>query len=667
MYVEAILPVPLPHLFTYRVPEDMQHLVAPGVRLYVPFGRSRHCTALAVRTYADAPQVSYELKDVIEVLDTEPSVLPEQMRLLQWMTDYYMCAPGDVLKALLPAALRPQSDNTGRRTRRKADAQAVLTCPPNELSGLQADALAEIRRIHSEKDICLLHGVTSSGKTEVYIHLMSEQVSAGKQVLFMLPEIALTVHMTERLRRVFGDEMCVYHSRLTDAQRAAIWRKQLGPEPYKIVVGARSSVFLPFKDLGLVVVDEEHETSYKQEDPAPRYNGRNVAMVLASYYGAKVVLGSATPSLESYRSAMTGRYGLVAMDKRFGNVALPEVLISDVYELRRKKIMKGLFSPLLEDSIREALELGEQVILFRNRRGYSPQLRCTDCGWIPRCDACDVSLTYHKNMRRLTCHYCGKVYDIPAVCPECGSTHFSHSGYGTEKVEEEILKLFPGVRTARLDLDTATTTGRFQEILDDFQEGRTDILTGTQMVTKGLDFDRVSVVGVLDADSIMGVPDFRAAERAFQMLAQVAGRAGRRESRGKVIIETRSADSELLSYVRQTDYRSFFNHELEERSLFGYPPFSRIISIYVKGRTEPVLNEAVEWLAAQLTAVFGTRVLGPDAPPVARVQMQYIRKFMLKFEVGIAMAPVRERLLAIRSQMEQLYTTVTVFFDVDPM
>lgn len=537
------------------------------------------------------------------------------------------------------------------------------------LSCEQNTALEEIQHAFTEKGVCLLHGVTSSGKTEIYIHLIQHYLDEGKQVLFLLPEILLTAQLTERLRRVFGNRLGVYHSRISDAERVEVWMKQLSSEAYDVIVGVRSSVFLPFQNLGLVIVDEEHEPSYKQQDPAPRYHARNVALVLASYYGAHTLLGTATPSLESYYHARSGKYALVNLHTRYAQVALPEVRIIDTKELAKKKLMRGPFSPDLLQAISEALEVKEQIILFQNRRGFAPWVQCKSCDWIPKCVHCDVSLTYHKRMNRLTCHYCGFSTPIPASCPSCGSTELRQRGFGTEKIEDEIHLHFPEARVARMDLDTTRTRRAYENILMDFENGNTDILVGTQMVSKGLDFDRVRVVGILDADGMLNIPDFRSYERAFQMMAQVAGRAGRRGKRGVVYLQTRTPDSPVISQVVNHDYMSHYLWQMQERKMFQYPPFCHLIYVYLKYRHEQLVDCLAAELARNLRQIFGERVLGPDAPPIARIQALYVRKIVLKIELSVSLAKVRQALRNACTQIQSKgrYGSVQVYFDVDPL
>lgn len=753
LYADIILPVPLNQLFTYLVPEPLEHLTVPGVRVYVPFGKGRRLTGIVIGTHHNKPS-EHNLKEIMGVLDNVyPSVLPTQLRLIQWISEYYICSPGDVMKAVLPAGLRPDSSanehaykprtvvfvrlgknitesgisesnplfsktavrqkelferfldlsgikDEGVQTRpvtKKAfvegfkSAAAIkalqdnglietyevetgrlpefngMVRQPSVLSPFQQKALDSIHLSFRSKNVCLLHGVTSCGKTEIYIHLIKEQIDQGRQVLYLLPEIALTTQIEHRLQRVFGNDMCVYHSRCQDAVRVEVWNRQTGQNPYKLVLGARSAVMLPFRNLGLVIVDEEHEPSYKQEDPAPRYHGRNTAIMLASICGAKTLLGSATPSIESYSNALSGKYGLVTVTERYRGMQLPEISIIDTAQLKRRKYMQGLFSPQLIDNIKRALDNKRQVILFHNRRGYAGTVECPDCGWVQKCDCCDVSLTFHKSAGTAVCHYCGKSYRVPAVCPSCGGRNLTNRGFGTEKIEEEVSALFPDARTARLDLDSARNG--YENILEDFQEGRTDILIGTQMVSKGLDFDKVSVVGIIQADSILSYPDFRATERGYQLMAQVAGRAGRKDLPGTVFIQTRQPDTPIMDMVRTNNYVSFYQNQMEERNAFGYPPYSRLVTAIIKGREQEKVEYTALLLKNFLAEKFGQdKVLGPDAPPVSKVYYQHIRRIIIKIPLSLTMDKSRRLIAVTMEQIRSDHMTngITVSFDADP-
>ena len=581
----------------------------------------------------------------------------------QELTEYASCTPG-VLKALCQKGiLELYQKPVGRISVQNMPAELIM----HPLSEDQLRAANQIKETWRHQDVCLLHGVTSSGKTEVYIHLIKEVIEEGKQVLFMLPEIVLTAQLTDRLKKVFGDRLGVYHSRYPDGERVEVYQKMLSDTPYDIIVGVRSSVFLPFRNLGLIIIDEEHETSFKQQDPAPRYQARNVALVMARAAGAKTLLGSATPSLESYFNAETGKYGLVQLNKRYGNVLLPQIEVVDMRETARKKMMNGPFTPQLTERIREALQHGKQVILFQNRRGYAPMMECRTCGWIPRCQKCDVSLTLHRNMRQLTCHYCGASYPIPPKCPNCGEQNLTGKGYGTERIEDCLQKVFPTARIARMDLDTTRSRQRYEQIIDDFQHFRTDILVGTQMVTKGLDFEKVSVVGILNAGTMLSQPDFRSYEHAFQMMEQVAGRAGRKNEQGYVVLQTQDTEATAIRQVVNHDYTAMYREQLEERSLFNYPPYCRLIYVYMKHRDERVLDSLSRDYANLLLKIFGQRILGPDTPPIAKVQMMFIRKIIIKIELSASMAEARKRLREIQKYIITLpqYKSALIYYDVD--
>ena len=537
------------------------------------------------------------------------------------------------------------------------------------LSGPQQEAYNHILMQFLKRHVVLLHGVTSSGKTEIYIQLIQQALERKEQVLFLMPEIALTVQMMQRLQRVFGDRLGIYHSKYSDAERVEIWQKQLSQNPYDVILGARSAVLLPFQRLGLIIVDEEHETSYKQQDPAPRYHARSAAIVLAQMCGARTLLGTATPSLESYYNARTGKYGLVELKQRYQGIELPEIQVVDTADLQRRKMMAGPFSPLLLTRVREALEHGEQAILFQNRRGFAPMIECRQCGWVPRCQHCDVSLTLHRQMQQLTCHYCGFTYRVPTECPCCGSTDLRTRGYGTEKIEEQVREVFPEARIARMDLDTPRTRNAYERIINDFSAGRTNILIGTQMISKGLDFDRVSVVGILGCDSMLNFPDFRAYEHAFMMMSQVSGRAGRKNRRGLVVLQTKSPQLSVVQQVVRNDYAALYSDQIAERQAFRYPPYYRLGYVFLKHRQDAVVQTAAIEMGARLRQLFADRVLGPDKPAVAKVKQQNIRKLVLKLELGIDMKRVRQCLLGVQQQMsaDKRYSSLQIYYDVDPI
>ena len=823
--ISVILPLALPTTYSYLLPPELEERVGVGSRVVVQFGAKRYYTAIVaeVREAEPAEIEQRKLKPVADVADAQPIVLPHQLKLWQWMADYYMCTIGEVMKAALPSGLKLESEtllvrnadfdadslsaserevyhaldsergytlqalekelHRGRLMRqvrelmelgaikvrealaqgfkprtatfvrlpeehateqavhslldllKRAPAQealflryldlsqahAALTLQnaailkpvsrkalctqPNDgaalsalrkrgmletyevettrlqqpqraegdpvltkpLSADQQRAAKEIDQAFAQKQVCLLHGVTSSGKTEVYIDLIRRTLERGQQVLFLVPEIALTTQLTTRLGRVFGPQMGVYHSKFPDAERVELWKRQLSDEPFPLILGVRSAVFLPFKKLGLVIVDEEHETSYKQQDPAPRYQGRDAAIMLARRLGAKVLLGTATPAVETYHNALTGKYGLVCMKQRYGGVQLPEIVVEDVKELRRKRLMTSLFSPRLIEEVRRALAQGGQAILFQNRRGFSPVLQCRTCGWTPRCTKCDVSLTLHQRLGKLVCHYCGAQYNVPKQCPACGGTELRDMGYGTEKVEAEAMRLFPEARIERMDLDTTRSRSAYERIIERVASGESNLLIGTQMVTKGLDFGRVRVVGILNADQMLSVPDFRATERAFQMLSQVAGRAGRRGDRGIVVLQTHQADSPVISQVVRGDYEALYRDQIAERSTYHYPPAYRLITVYLKHRNDDVVDHAAQHYAALLRPFFHEDLLGPDRPVVSRVQLQYIRKLMVKIPPSLSPMSVRRSLLSARDVLHgyKVYKGVTVYFDVE--
>ena len=542
---------------------------------------------------------------------------------------------------------------------------------PLPLNIVQADAYEKIKSLFVSHEVVLLHGVTSSGKTELYIHLIQEQLSLGKQVLYMLPEIALTTQIIERLRKHFGEAIAIYHSRMTLRARQDVWKRinsSVSSDRLNLVLGVRSSLFLPFADLGLVIVDEEHDSSYKQHDPSPRYHARDAAMMLSRIHGARTLLGSATPSIESYYNTTTGRYGLVELMTRYGDVMMPAMVMADIREAGRRKAMSSHFSPQMLRAIEEAMERGEQVILFQNRRGFSPFVMCSECGWVPGCTNCSVSYTYHKGIDRMVCHYCGKSEKTPKRCPNCGSTVLTTRGFGTEKIEEEIKLIFPSAAVARMDQDTTRRQNSHSMILSDFAGGATDILIGTQMISKGLDFENLTVVGILDADSMLHFPDFRAHERSFQMIEQVSGRAGRRKRRGKVIIQTGDPSHIILRQAMKHDYRAMYLTQLAEREMFNYPPFARLVRISLKHRDRSQLNQSAARFAEKLRKRLGRAVLGPEFPQVMQVQKWYIKTVLVKLGKELSGAKVKE---IIRITMENEAklpgnSGLRIYADVDP-
>ena len=753
-FVDVILPLPLEGLFTYAIPEVFVGKVQVGMRVVVPLGKSK--TYLAVVTEIHDRKPNFECKSIIGLPDTQPMLLDGQLKLWNWIADYYMSPIGEVYNAAMPAGLK--DDDYRPRTepyitlapkfrneqaihialdmlRRATAQQKVLvdfltlshydsiegeTCtepivevsrdelmnqshctsatlknlidrqifiiyqkevgrlnqggephPENicKLNTYQQEAYNQILFQFLQKKVVLLHGVTSSGKTEIYIHLIQKMLQEHRQVLYLLPEIALTVQMTQRLQRVFGNRMGIYHSRYSDAERVEIWKKQLSECPYDIILGARSAVFLPFRNLGLVIVDEEHETSFKQQDPAPRYHARSVAIMMAAMAGAKTLLGTATPSMESYYNAENGKYGLVKLEHRHHDMQLPEIQVVDIKDLQRRKMMNGLFSPTLLIAVRKALSNGEQAIIFQNRRGFAPMVECKVCGWVPKCKNCDVSLTLHKTMNMLTCHYCGYTYAVPKQCPCCESQELRGRGFGTEKIEDQVRDIFPEARVARMDLDTTRSRSAYARLIDDFSAGRTNLLIGTQMISKGLDFDKVSVVGILNADTMLNYPDFRAYEHAFMMMAQVSGRAGRKGKRGLVILQTKSPDLPVILQVVEHNYKALYTSILEERKAFRYPPFYRVVYVFLRHREESVVDSAAILMGSLLRQWFGDRILGPDKPAIARVKTLCIRKIVVKLENGIDLPRVRQYLKYAHTTIMQdkHYAALQLYFDVDPL
>lgn len=565
-------------------------------------------------------------------------------------------------------------ENKGIVRRRKKEVSRFAqvnkaTMPMPELTDAQREARDAIIKSWGEKDITLLHGVTSSGKTEVYISLIDRMLRSGRQVLYLVPEIALTTQLTTRLQRVFGPKVIIYHSRFSDSERVELWRRLLTTHEPLVVLGARSALFMPFASLGLIIVDEEHESSFKQQDPAPRYNARDAAMVLAGMHGAKTLLGSATPAVDTYYKALTGRFGLVSLTERYGGSELPRVEIVDMAKARKKREVSGAFSLQLRRLINDAASADRQTILFLNRRGFAPMARCKMCGYVPKCENCDVSLTYHHGIDRLVCHYCGTPYDLPRVCPACREPGLEIIGYGTERIEEEIAASFPDIPVARLDRDTTRNKDDYERIIDEFSAGKDKMLVGTQMVTKGLDFGRVSVVGVINADATINQPDFRSAERAFNMLEQVAGRAGRRGDDGVVAIQTYTPSHPLFGFLVSHDYVGFYNHEIEERRLYNYPPFTRIINIYLKHREQGRLHVLAGAYGRRLRELFGNRVFGPEEPHVARIKQLHIMRIMIKIETEASMKKVKHILRETYLEMDaaRALNGAQVYYDVDPM
>jgi primosomal protein N' (replication factor Y) len=811
LFIEVVLPLSLALNYTYRVPFELNDQVAVGKRVVVQFGKNKIYTALIKEIGTKAPDV-YEAKYIIDVIDAHPIITHTQLKLWDWMTNYYLCNEGDVMSAALPTGLKLASEtiivlkedaypdelvftdkeqiildafrNRPRLTIDDVSALLgqktvypiinsllgkgmiyiaeevlekykpllksfvtlnpfykeeenlrqlfnILERAPKQLDALLAylklakqqsfvakqDVLAEsncgngafktlqdkeifsitkrpvsrlqdnsddfvlnftlsegqtlalnqIEDSFAEKDVVLLHGVTASGKTQIYIKLIEKAIEKGGQVLFLLPEIALTTQIVERIQRYFGDAIGVYHSKFNNNERVEIWNKVLNGQ-YRVVLGARSAVFLPFKELKLIVVDEEHESSYKQHDPSPRYQARDAAVYMGHLHEAKVVLGSATPSIESYYNATTGKYGLVTLNQRFGGVELPVQEVISIAEETKRKKMVSYFSSKLIDEITLTLENKEQVILFQNRRGYATILICATCGYAPKCVNCDVSLTYHKTSGKLHCHYCGYHQSSINICPACGSVHIEQKGFGTERVEEELSLIFPEVKIARLDVDSTRTKNGLQQIISDFQEKKTDILIGTQMVAKGLDFDNVTLIGVINADTLLNFPDFRAFERSYQLLAQVAGRAGRRDKQGKVIIQAYDQNHRIINQVIENKYLEMYHDELEERKRFNYPPFIKLIFINIKHKDADLLNVAAQQFATALRQQLGSRVLGPEQPMVSRIRNYYIKQVIIKNDKNTSITKVKSVLkeVVLKFQTEKEFRGVNFQIDVDP-
>jgi primosomal protein N' (replication factor Y) len=819
-FAQVIIPLAVEGTFTYAIPASPGGDIAPGSRVLVPFGKKRIYSAV-VQSLEPSPPAGFTPKEILEVLDEKPCVLPQQLQLWDWISSYYMCQPGEVLRAALPSGLRPESESRVRisagyvddgtmdsherllfevirdegevtmrnlemtgispkplkvlkqlvekgaveinefvrvlarrktvtyirlpgslagegdihgaldrleraprqkevmerflrlagtgsgseftmvarnlilETTRDAGALSALVKKglleevkreelpkdgsreteslrsPFGLSGEQSRALESVRSQFREHQTVLLQGVTASGKTELYVHLIREQLEGGKQVLYLLPEIALTTQIIERVRQVFGERVGVYHSRYSDSERVYVYRNLLGltdEQPYGVIIGVRSAIFLPFSGLGLVIIDEEHETTFKQHDPAPRYHARDSAQVLALFHGAKVLMGTATPSFESLYNAKSGKYGFASIGGRFGDVEKPEVIVASTREATRKKQMVSHFTPAMMQGIREALKNGEQVILFQNRRGYSHYIVCNDCGEIPKCRRCDVSLTYHRAGGKLECHYCGHRENMPGACPSCKGTNMSMKGFGTEKIEEEIALVFEGIRVGRLDTDAARSARGYEKVIREFELGRLDLLIGTQMISKGLDFGNVSLVGILDADSMLHFPDFRAFERSFQLISQVSGRAGRREKRGRVVIQTMDPEHPVIRQILEDDYEGLYREQMEERRVFGYPPFTRMIRISFRHRVPSILDGATDMVARQLKEIFSTRVFGPQYPPVRKIQNTFIKQIILKIEREASYERAKELLGGVLHQTleGEVYRSIRLSVDVDP-
>jgi primosomal protein N' (replication factor Y) (superfamily II helicase) len=820
LFANVILPLPLNRLFTYGIPEEFAQDVKPGSRVIVQFGRKKIYSAI-VRVIHQIKPAEYDTKDILSVVDDSPVIPEHLLEFWDWIATYYMCTPGDVYKAAIPAGLRIESEtkifenpdnetdkpeltnkeelilqlikdkkittihelanitkeklilpvvnNLIKKNYIRAEETIRETFKPktekyitlhksinsekkletiftniskskkqldllmrylqlagkmefpkkkglvpfkklqitpgfsqhalktlvtknvfeieeivtgrldldpldvNAAKGLdenQQQSMNEVLTEFKTKNVVLLHGVTGSGKTEIYIQLIKEQLKNKKQVLYLLPEIAITTQIINRLRYVFGEKVGVYHSRFPDSERVEIWNNLLknDDKSYQVILGVRSAIFLPFRHLGLVIIDEEHENTFKQHDPAPRYHARDTCIVLADMMQAKCLLGTATPSVESYYNAKTEKYGLVELKERFGNIEMPEINLANMLEARKKRQMKSIFTPQLLTMIKETVENGEQVILFQNRRGFAPYLECDTCGWIPYCKNCDVSLTYHKSGNELTCHYCGYSTRVFTVCKACENPSLSTKGFGTEKIEDELKIFFPDFKAIRMDFDSTRSRKAYEKIIDEFESGRAQILVGTQMISKGLDFDNVGLVGILNADNMLNFPDFRAHERSYQLMAQVSGRAGRKKKMGKVLIQTSNPEHPVIKMVVKNDYKSLFNLQISERKKFNYPPFYRLIEITLKHKNQLLIETAAQDLARDLIAVFNTRVLGPESPPIPKMHNLYQKRILLKLEKQLNMKKAKE---IIHHSVQNLlskenYRNIQVINNVDP-
>ena len=745
---DIILPLAIADVYTYQVVDargaSYGTATPIGCRVLVPLGK-KSIIGIIYRKHEGELPANVKVRDVLQIVDDTPIITAEQLKLWEWLSNYYMCTLGEVMAAALPSeiiddnysaattqyiqlapaylAKEAQEQLFGELKRAKKQEQlvrdflrlaqnyqverrllleqtgvsgAILRTlidkgvfleeqrpisrlrqytgqvqQPHCLDEQQSQALTAIKQSWNKTAVTLLHGVTSSGKTEVYIHLIDEMLKQGKQVLYLVPEIALTTQLTDRLQAVFGDKLVVYHSKFSNAERVEIYNEVKGERREakgKVILGARSAIFLPFSDLGLIIVDEEHEPSYKQQDPAPRYHARSAAIMMAHWYGAKVLLGTATPSIESYHNALSGKYGLVEMTERFQGLQLPIITMIDLQRQYHRKEMYGHFADPLVDKIREELAKGKQVILFQNRRGYAPVLQCTKCGEAPKCPNCDVTMTYHKATNSLVCHYCGHSTRIPSQCPKCGG-EMRTQGFGTERLEEEIKGLFPEARVARMDLDSTRKKDAYQTIIDRFARHEVDILIGTQMVTKGLHFNDVSLVAVLQADSLLNTPDFRSYEQAFQMLEQVSGRAGRTGSQGEVMIQTFNPKNPVFEYLKAHDYNGLYNQQIAERELFKYPPYQRLIMLTLRHRDLGRLDAAATLLQQRLQQSFGERVSGVIIPSVTKISNQWVRQIRLRVEttanIARAKALLKEHIIFVQQQDKCKGTIILP--DVDPM
>lgn len=818
-FANVILPLPISGSFTYSVPSIYEDEIEVGSRVLVQFGKKNYYTGIVELVHNNQPS-GYEVKEIMMVLDAKPIVRHPQLKLWNWLAEYYLCSVGEVYKAAVPSGLKVESetyillnsdyeydenvnltermaliiqllDRNGRmkiseieretgfknlgtlvnkmleiglvliderivdKYRARKETLVRLNCDRNDnealhgffdivkrarqqekmliayldlsawmqsatpkevlksdllersgaspavLKGLVDKGILEIYKKEinrftvdvsesaelpklsnaqlaaynsildkwKENKVTLLRGVTGSGKTEIYSHLINDVLNLGQQVLYLVPEISLTTQLTSRLQKIFGKRLLIYHSKFSDNERVDVWKKLLSTHEPLIVLGVRSSVFLPFAKLGLVIVDEEHESSYKQYDPAPRYNARDAAIVLASMHGAATLLGSATPAVETYYKAKNGRFGLVELLERFDGIRMPEVKVVDMRDQRKRKECRGLYSNPLLVASRKALGEGKQVIMFQNRRGYAPMVECKECAWVPKCKNCDVSLVFHRNIRELRCHYCGYSMTLPNLCPVCGQDSVETYGYGTERIADDLNEIFNEYRVARMDLDTTRNKDAYEDIIEDFSSHKTDILVGTQMVTKGLDFERVRVVGVLNADSILNYPDFRSNERAFNMIEQVAGRAGRKNEVGEVYVQTTDPNNQIIEKVKTHDYEGYYDEQIDERQRFAYPPFTKIVNIYLKHKDERMVNSLAVNYVLELRKIFGNRVLGPEKPIVGRVANYYIQSIMLKMEANASMRKVKDLLRTVyeRVSIDKNMRSAILYYDVDPV
>lgn len=775
MFADVILPLPLPNLFTYSVPKEMERTIGRGHRVIVPFGSRKHYTGIVMRLH-DEPPKHFETKEIHSSIDPHPVVDEQQIKLWEWISFYYLSPLGDVYKAALPPPMKPEdlekglkpqtetyirinpkvsevseeevttqigrakkqlalfkeikgfikkpsetttAEGIGRKSHSKKlgkdeitdergkregvakkqvmefknyspsvlkgliargivetyeveftkEEKGLLTQELAPLTDVQSRAFSAIKECFEERPTCLLHGVAGSGKTELYMHLAKEYVEKGQQVLYLMPEITLTTRLAQRLQAVFGDKMALYHSMMSERERVEVWNKMQSDEPYQLILGVRSSLFLPYKQLGLIVVDEEHEASYKQQDPSPRYHARDMAIMLAHIARAKTLLGSATPSMESYHNAKRGKYGLVELKTTYNHLVIPEVLVEDTRDLRKRKKMKSLLAPSLIEAITEALSSGKQAILFHNRRGFASWVECKNCGWISQCTRCDVTLTYHKRRDQLVCHYCNRVYPLPHACPKCDNKELKPLGIGTERIEEEVKQLFPEATIARVDADTTRGKGDLERVINRFRENQIQVLVGTRMLSKELDFENVQVIGIVAADSLLNYPDFRSHERGFQLMTQAVGKMARKHGKSQVIIQSNDPGQPIYSLIREGDIKGFYHLQLHERKLFNYPPFGRLTHVVFRHKSEAIVEAAASRFAQRVKGTLHERVLGPNTPVVNRVQQHYIREVLLKLENELPLRPVRDLLKEAEGELraDQRFRYVSLYYDVDPV